>query len=98
MNAEEFAQMVKDVRNVELALGTVTYPTDVNVIAGRIYCRSLYVAEDMKSGDVITEKNVRAVRPAFGLSIKYLPQLLGKKVNRNLEMGTRMSLEFVKDI
>lgn len=98
MNAEEFAQMVKDVRNVELALGAVTYPTDVNAIAGRIYCRSLYVAEDMKSGDVITEKNVRAVRPAFGLPIKYLPQLLGKKVNRNLEMGTRMSLEFVKDI
>ena len=48
MNAEEFAQMVKDVRNVELALGAVTYPTDVNAIAGRIYCRSLYVAEDMK--------------------------------------------------
>ena len=95
LNFEEFKQMVEDVRNVEKALGTVFYPTDSEKITGRSYCRSLYVAEDIKAGEVVTEKNVRAVRPGYGLPIKYLPQILGKKVNRDLEMGDRFSLDFL---
>lgn len=95
LNFEEFKQMVEDVRNVEKALGTVFYPTDPKKITGRSYCRSLYVAEDIKAGEVVTEKNVRAVRPGYGLPIKYLPQILGKKVNRDLEMGDRFSLDFL---
>lgn len=96
MNKEEFAAMVKSIRNVEKAIGQVTYPTDIKQIKGRQFSRSLYVAEDMKKGDVITEKNVRSVRPGYGLHPRYLPQILGKTVNRDLEMGTRMSLDFVE--
>ncbi len=95
MNAEEFAKMVEDVRNVEKALGSVYYPTDISKIKGREYCRSLYVAEDMKAGDVITEKNVRSVRPGLGLHPKYLEELIGKIVNRDLEKGERFTLDFV---
>lgn len=95
MNKEEFATMVKSIRNVEKAIGRVTYPTDISQIKGRQFSRSLYVAENMKKGDVITEKNVRSVRPGYGLHPKYLPQILGKTVNRDLEMGTRMSLDFI---
>lgn len=95
MDFDEFKKMVDDVRDVEKALGTVYYPNDPSKITGRINCRSIYVAEDMKAGDVITEKNVRAVRPNLGLDIKYLPQIMGKKVNRDLEMGDRFSFEFI---
>lgn len=95
MNKEEFAAMVKSIRNVEKAIGRVTYPTDISQIKGRQFSRSLYVAENMKKGDVITEKNVRSVRPGYGLHPKYLPQILGKTVNRDLEMGTRMSFDFI---
>lgn len=95
MNKEEFAAMVKSIRNVEKAIGQVTYPTDIKQIKGRQFSRSLYVAENMKKGDVITEKNVRSVRPGYGLHPKYLSQLLGKRVNRDLEMGTPMSFDFV---
>ena len=97
MNFGEFKQMVEDVRNVEKALGSIYYPTNLDEITGRENCRSLYVAEDMKEGDVITEKNVRAVRPGYGLPIKFFPQILGKKVKKDLEMGTRFSLEYVVD-
>ena len=41
--------------------------------------RSLYVAEDMKAGEVITERNVRSVRPGFGLHPKYLKDIFGKE-------------------
>lgn len=96
MNAEEFAKMVMDVRNVEKALGAVYYPIDPSKIKGREFSRSLYVAEDMKAGDVITEKNVQSVRPSYGLHPKYLPELLGKRVNCDIEKGTRFTRDLLE--
>ena len=95
MTQEEFTQMVKNVRNVEKALGNVYYPTDSSKIKGREFSRSLYIAEDMKAGDIITEDNVRSVRPGFGLHPKYLPELIGKRVNRSLKKGERFCLDFI---
>lgn len=97
MEASEFKEMVESIRQVEKALGCVNYPTDVNQIKGRGGCRSLYVAEDVKKGDIITEQNVRSVRPGYGLHPKYFPELIGKKFNRDLEKGERFSLDFVSD-
>ncbi|MBO5627799.1 MAG: pseudaminic acid synthase [Aeriscardovia sp.] len=97
MTADEFKLMVENVRNVEKALGSVNYPTDPSKIEGRGGCRSLYVAENVKAGDVITEKNVRSVRPGYGLHPKYLPEILGKKVNRDLERGDRFSMDFIAE-
>lgn len=97
MQQDEFAAMVQSIRNVEKALGTVAYKTDPSAIKGREFSRSLYVAEDMKTGDIITEQNVRSVRPGYGLAPKFLPKILGKQVNRDLKKGDRMSLDFVED-
>lgn len=96
MEKEEFAAMVKAIRNVEKALGEVVYPTDPSKIKGREFSRSLYVAKDIKAGERFTEENVRSVRPGFGLHPKYLPDVLGKTATRDLEMGERFSLEFIE--
>lgn len=96
MQAEEFELMVKNIRQVELALGSVYYPTDIQKIEGRGGCRSLYVAEDMKAGDTISEKNVRSVRPGFGLHPKYLPEIIGRKIKCDHEKGDRFSLDFIE--
>lgn len=96
MQQDEFAAMVQSIRNVEKALGTVAYKLDPSAIKGREFSRSLYVAEDMKAGDIITEQNVRSVRPGYGLAPKYLSVILGKKVNRDLIKGERMMLEYVE--
>jgi pseudaminic acid synthase len=64
--------------------------------AGKDFARSLYVAEDIKEGELITEKSVRSVRPGFGLHPKYLLEVLGKKVKRDLERGTALSLNHYK--
>ena len=95
MDEKEFSKMVEDVRNVEKALGSVYYPADPSKIKGREYCRSLYVAENMKAGDVITEQNVRSVRPGYGLHPKYLSDIIGKIVIRNLEMGERFNFDMI---
>ena len=64
MEEKDFAQMVKDVRMAELSLGKTTYELTEKMRGSRSASRSLYVAEDMKAGEVITERNVRSVRPA----------------------------------
>ena len=95
MDENQFAEMVRQVRLSEQAIGRVSYELDPIVLPEREFGRSIYVAEDIKSGDIITKKNVRSVRPIFGLHPKYLNQILGKKVNRDLEKGDRMKLEYV---
>lgn len=95
MEKDEFAAMIKAIRNVEKALGEVIYPTDPTKIKGREFSRSLYVAKDIKAGEIITEDNVRSVRPGFGLHPKYLPEILGKTAVRNLNIGDRFSLDMI---
>ncbi|MDR3048077.1 MAG: pseudaminic acid synthase [Bacteroidales bacterium] len=95
MNEEEFTQMVAAIRTVEKAIGHVSYELTEKMKAGRNCSRSLYVAEDIKSGDVITEKNVRSVRPGYGLHPKYWNEIIGKKVNRDFQKGERLTLSMI---
>ncbi len=97
MNEEEFTRMVKDIRMAEASLGSVSYELTDKMRKGREFCRSLYVAEDMKSGNVITDKNVKSVRPGYGLHPKFFSEILGKKVNRDLEKGMTFKKEYVLD-
>lgn len=96
MESHEFKSMVESIRQVEKALGEVKYPTDPAKIKGREYCRSLYVAEDVKAGDVVTEQNVRSVRPGYGLHPKYLTELIGKRFIKDCAVGERMNWTLVK--
>lgn len=93
MDEDEFTEMVKAVREAEMAIGKVDYTLTEKQIKGRDFSRSLYVVKDIKTGEVITEENVRSIRPGFGLHPKFLHQILGKKATKNLARGTRMNLE-----
>jgi pseudaminic acid synthase len=95
MNEEEFTTMVKAVREAESAIGKVDYALTEKQTKGKDFSRSLYVVEDMKAGDVITEKNVRSIRPGFGLHPKHYNEILGKTVNEDLEKGERFDITFI---
>ena len=95
MDEKEFCDMVKQVRLAEAAMGKVDYTLTEKMKGSRTACRSLYVAEDVKAGDVVTEKNVRSVRPGYGLHPKYLPEVLGKKFVKDCQMGKRFSFELI---
>ncbi|MCK5538191.1 MAG: pseudaminic acid synthase, partial [Bacteroidales bacterium] len=59
----------------------------------RQFSRSLYVSEDIKAGEVITEQNVRSVRPGYGLHPKRLKDIIGKKATKDLEKGTATKMD-----
>lgn len=96
MNEEEFTAMVKAVREAEKAIGVVDYTLTEKQAKGKDFSRSLYIAEDIKAGEVFTEKNLRSVRPGFGLHPKYFNELIGKKAKLDLEKGTPMKLDFAE--
>ena len=93
MEPNEFQMMVKNIRLVERALGEVSYPTNPHHIKGREFARSLYIAEDIKVGEIITDKNVRSVRPGYGLHPKYYNEIMGKKICKDMKKGDRLSME-----
>lgn len=93
MQADEFAAMVKSIRNVEKALGKVNYPSDPETIPGRDSCRSLYVSADVHKGDIVSHDNVRSVRPGFSMHPRYLPQIIGKHFLRDMSKGDRISFD-----
>ena len=95
MNEAEFTAMVSAIREAEQAVGKVSYELTDKQIKGRDFSRSLYVIKDIKKGEVITEENVRSIRPGFGMHPKYLPEVLRKMVNKDLERGERLELSDV---
>ena len=95
MEPEEFAQMVDQIRKIEKALGKVTYDLTPGQRKEREHSRSLFIAKDMKAGDVFTAENLRSVRPANGLHPQYYEEVLGKRIVRDAQMGTPMSWELV---
>lgn len=95
MNKEEFKKMIECIRSVEKALGNISFELNSTARRARNSCRSLYIAKDMKKGEMITENNVRSVRPGFGLPPKYLPELLGRHVDRDLSMGTALKWDYI---
>ena len=97
MEPQEFKQMVDSIRNVEKALGNDNFELTEKMIINQDFSRSLFVVKDMKMGDVITEDNVRSIRPGFGLHPKYFAEILGKKVNTDLKRGIPFELKFISE-
>lgn len=95
MEPEEFREMVDNIRIIEQSLGRVTYDLTPGQAREREHSRSLFVAEDMKAGEVFTPENLRSVRPADGLHTMYYEELLGKRIAVDAKKGTPMSWDLV---
>ncbi len=93
LEPHEFKAMVDAVRDTEKLLGKVTYDLSPKSLKSREFSRSLFVAEDVQEGEVLTTANVRSVRPGFGLAPKYLPEILGKQFVANMPKGTPLEWE-----
>jgi pseudaminic acid synthase len=96
LEPEEFKQMVKDVRSMELALGKVSYELSPAVKRNKIFSRSIFAVKDIKKGQEFTEENLRSIRPGQGLAPKYLKKILGKKSGSHIKRGTPLNWDLIK--
>lgn len=85
MNPDEFKELVNSIRLTEKALGRVCY--DVNE-KNRALARSIFAIKDIKKGEKLTEKNIKIIRPGFGLHPKYYNDIIGKSAKHNIKYGT----------
>ena len=92
MDKEAFATMVQAIRDTEKLLGKVDYSMTEKKRKSRQFARSLYVAKDIKKGEIFTEANIRSVRPGYGMHPKYLTDILGKVAHKDYEFGMRFNL------
>ena len=87
LEPQEFKDMVKSVREVEKALGKGGYVYTDRMRKGKEMARSLFCVKDIRKGEKFTNKNVRSIRPGFGLPPKYLDKLLGDTAEKNYKRG-----------
>ena len=97
LEPDEFKAMVEAVRVAEKALGAVQIGPVAREEASRVFRRSLFVVEDMKRDEIFTSRNVRSIRPADGLHTRHLEQVVGKRCARDLERGTPLAWDLVKE-
>lgn len=95
MEPEEFSSLVVESERAWQALGKINYKPTEKEKASMVFRRSLYVVQDIKAGELLTDENVRSIRPGYGLPPKYLHLLIGKKVNRDISRGTAVSWEMI---
>jgi N-acetylneuraminate synthase len=95
MEPEEFAMLVKEGTSAFQALGNSEWSMQESEKESRRLRRSLYVVKDVKSGELVTHENVRAIRPGGGCPPKLLEGMLGKKFVADFAIGTPMSVELL---
>jgi pseudaminic acid synthase len=91
----EFKAMARAIRTAEKALGEVRWGVNQSEEKSKVFRRSLFVVQDIKSGEIFTEENVRSIRPGMGLPPRHLKEILGRAARMNVERGTPLSWEHV---
>jgi sialic acid synthase SpsE len=96
MNPENFKQMIIEIRQVEKAIGSISYDVSNSAKQSLNGRRSLYIFKEIKKGEQLSTDNIKCIRPAHGLAPKYYELVLGKKVLKDLYPGDRLSLDLIE--
>tara|TARA_B100000035_G_scaffold172621_1_gene147297 strand:+ start:916 stop:1935 length:1020 start_codon:yes stop_codon:yes gene_type:complete len=88
MEPQELKNLSKDIDLAYKSLGQASFEQKKSEIQNLIFRRSIYIVKDLKKGSILDKNSIRRIRPGYGLAPKYYDEILGKKINRNVEKGT----------
>ncbi|MFV0425057.1 MAG: pseudaminic acid synthase [Bacilli bacterium] len=97
MTPEEFGQMVKDVRDASNSLGEVSFELTEKKKKSRTFRRSLYISNDVSKGDIVSDENIKSVRPGYGLNPLHYEEVIGMKFKGDFKKGDRLSLDKLEE-
>jgi pseudaminic acid synthase len=92
---EELTKLIQQVNDAWSAMGAVRFGPSERENASIAFRRSLRVSSEMKMGDIISESNVRSMRPAGGLLPAQMKDLVGKRITQDLEIGAAVTWDVV---
>lgn len=90
---EELKSLAEETNRAFLSMGQIQYGIQTAEVKSLVYKRSLYVVEDIAEGEKFSEKNVRVIRPGYGLAPKFYDLVLGKIARQKIPAGTPLSWE-----
>ena len=93
LEPHELSILCKEAHTAWLAIGKVDYKRGTSEEDMLILRRSLYAVEDIPKGAALNDKNIRAIRPGYGLPPKHFPNILGKKAISLIRRGTPLSFD-----
>lgn len=96
LEPQELKELVRAIREVEQSFGKPTYKISKNESKNKKFRRSLFVVENIKKGEIFTTKNVKSIRPGYGLSTEHLKTVLGRTALGGIEKGTPLSWKLIK--
>jgi N-acetylneuraminate synthase len=95
LEPDELKTLVVETERAWQSLGKVAYgPRDAEK-GSLVFRRSVYIAEDMHAGDILTSENMRIIRPGYGLAPKHYNDLLGKRLAQAAKRGTPLSWDLI---
>lgn len=97
LEPDEFATLVSDCRTAWESIGAVDYTLKQSEMANQTFRRSIYVVANIDAGETFTERNVRTIRPGFGLAPKHLPGILNKRAAKALKRGIALEWSMIAD-
>lgn len=94
MEPGDFATMMRDIRNIERAMGSgIKRPTLAETDTAAVARRSLTAAHDLPAGHVLGQDDIAVLRPGTGLAPALLPVILGQRLARAVAEGTPLEAE-----
>ncbi len=97
LEPQEFQAMVDAVRTAEKALGGIRYGIGPAEDKSLVFRRSLFVVADVKAGERFSGRNLRSIRPGYGLPPRHLPQILGRRARIDIERGTPLGWHMIDE-
>ena len=97
MEPEEFKAMVNDIRTAEKAKGRVSYDVSASERESMVFRRSIFAVKDIEKGEMFTEKNIRSIRPGYGIKPKYFKDVINKYATRNIQRGTPIQFDLIRN-
>jgi pseudaminic acid synthase len=97
LEPEEFKAMVNAIRMAETVLGSIFFGPTITEHESLSFRRSLYAVSDIQANEKITAANVRAIRPAGGLSPESLDKLIGRPVKKTVTKGTPITTDLFSE-
>ena len=97
LDENQFAKMIKAIRDLEKCIGKVTYKLSKNSVKNLNGKRSIYFCKNIAKNTKITKENIKVIRPSYGLDPKFYFKILGMKVKKNFQIGDRVNLKYLKN-
>ena len=95
LEPNELKLLVTESEKISRAIGQVQYGGSDNEQESKKYRRSIYCSQEIKKGELLTEDNIRVIRPGFGLAPKYFDEVLGKTATQNIAEGQALCWKFI---